>query len=60
MKIYNGYERMARNYTLATDEYEYTMSNGYLTLGKGGEEAVFDVFFRKIPNQGGYVVMVRR
>ena len=29
MKIYNGYERLARNYTMLTDEYEYTMSNVY-------------------------------
>ena len=57
MKIYNGYERLPRNYTLLTDEYEYTMSNGYLQKGKDKEEAVFDVFFRKIPNGGGYAVM---
>ena len=57
MKIYNGYERLPRNYTLMTDEYEYTMANGYLQKGKDKEEAVFDVFFRKIPNGGGYAVM---
>ena len=57
MKIYNGYERLARNYTLLTDEYEYTMANGYLLNGKEGDEAVFDVFFRKVPNEGGYAVM---
>ena len=42
MKIYNGYERLPRNYTLLTDEYEYTMANGYLMNGKQGDEAVFD------------------
>lgn len=57
MKIYNGYERLARNYSLLSDEYELAMSNGYLNLGKGNQEAVFDVFFRKIPNKGGYAVM---
>lgn len=57
MKIYNGYERLARNYTTMTDEYEYTMSNVYLSKRKGETEAVFDVFFRKIPNNGGYVIM---
>lgn len=57
MKIYNGYERLPRNYTLATDEYEFTMANGYLVSGKEKEEAVFDVFFRKIPNNGGYAIM---
>lgn len=57
MKIYNGYERLARNYTLMTDEYEFSMGNGYLINAKQNEEAVFDVFFRKIPNGGGYAVM---
>lgn len=57
MKIYNGYERLARNYTLLTDEYEYTMANGYLINGKETDEAVFDVFFRKVPNNGGYAIM---
>ena len=56
MKIYNGYERLPRNYTLATDAYEYTMARGYLDGSKKGE-AVFDVFFRKIPNNGGYAIM---
>ncbi len=57
MKIYNGYERLPRNYTLDTDEYEYTMSNGYLLLNKSDQEVVFDVFFREVPNQGGYAIM---
>ena len=57
MKIYNGYERLPRNYTIATDEYEYSMANGYLLSGKKDDEAVFDIFFRKVPNNGGYAVM---
>lgn len=57
MKTYNGYERMPRNYTLMTDEYEFTMANGYLNSNKKNEKAVFDVFFRKVPNNGGYAVM---
>lgn len=57
MKLYNGYDRLARNYTLLTDEYEYTMANGYLLNGKQGDEAVFDVFFRKVPGDGGYAIM---
>lgn len=57
MKIYNGYERLPRNYTTMTDEYEMTMANGYFMNGKQNEEAVFDVFFRKIPNGGGYAIM---
>ncbi len=57
MKLYNGYERLARNYTLMTDAYEFTMANGYLEAGKEKEEAVFDIFFRKIPSDGGYAIM---
>jgi len=57
MKTYNGHERLPRNYTLLTDEYEYSMANAYLANGKENQEAVFDVFFRKIPNGGGYAIM---
>lgn len=57
MKIYNGYERLPRNYSLLSDEYEFSMSKGYLNAGKENEEAVFDVFFRRVPNNGGYAIM---
>lgn len=57
MKLYNGYERLARNYTMLADEYEFTMANGYLFNQKQDAEAVFDVFFRKVPNNGGYAIM---
>ena len=57
MEIYNGYERLPRNYTLMDDEYEFTMANGYLKSGKEKEQAVFDAFFRKVPNNGGYAIM---
>lgn len=57
MKTYNGYDRLPRNYTLLTDEYEYSMANGYLANNKENQEAVFDVFFRKVPTNGGYAIM---
>ena len=57
MKIENNYERLPRNYSLLNDEYEYTMANGYLKSKMMNTEAVFDVFFRKIPNDGGYAIM---
>lgn len=50
-------ERLSRNYTMLCDEYEYTMSQAYISSKKNNEEAVFDVFFRKVPNGGGYAVM---
>lgn len=57
MKTYNGYERLPRNYTLLSDAYEFTMANSYLFNKKQDDEAVFDVFFRKVPNGGGYAIM---
>lgn len=57
MEIYNGHQRLPRNYTLMDDEYEFTMANGYLKSGKEKEQAVFDAFFRKVPNNGGYAIM---
>lgn len=57
MKIYNGYNRLNENYTLLTDDYEYKMANGYIVSRKENEEVVFDIFFRKVPNNGGYAIM---
>lgn len=57
MKIYNGYKRLNENYTLMTDAYEYNMAESYLNDGIDIYEAVFDVFFRKVPNDGGYAIM---
>lgn len=57
MKIYNGYERLSRNYTLLADEYEHTMSAAQFINGRSDDVGVFDVFFRKIPNGGGYTIM---
>lgn len=52
-----NFKRLPRNYTMLTDWYEFMMSDGYELMGKGNEEVVFDVFFRKVPNGGGYAVM---
>ena len=57
MKTYNGLERMPRNYSMMADAYEFTMGTGYLMNNKKEDEAVFDVFFRKVPNNGGYAIM---
>lgn len=57
MKMYNGYERLPRNYSLLTDNYEHKMGQGYLLNGKQNELAGFDLFFRKVPNGGGYSIM---
>lgn len=41
---------------LVTDLYEFTMSNGYFELGRD-EIAYFDIFFRKVPDKGGYAIV---
>lgn len=38
------------------DYYELTMANGYFKDKKHNQIAVFDVFFRSVPDQGGYAV----
>ena len=45
-----------RNHTLLCDFYELTMANGYFELGKGDEVAYFDVFFRTLPDGGGFAI----
>ena len=44
------------NSTLLCDFYEITMANGYFELGKADEIAYFDVFFRKVPDGGGFAI----
>ena len=45
-----------QNNTMLCDYYELTMANGYFELGKGDEISYFDVFFRQIPDGGGYAI----
>ncbi len=45
-----------RNLTMVMDLYELTMSNGYFLEGGRGDIATFDVFFRRIPDNGGYAI----
>ena len=45
-----------RKLSLLMDFYELTMANGYFKDNKHNEIAVFDVFFRSIPDQGGYAI----
>jgi nicotinate phosphoribosyltransferase len=42
--------------TLLTDLYQLTMAYGYWKSGMAEREAVFNLFFRKHPFNGGYVV----
>lgn len=44
------------NYTMLCDFYELTMANGYFEKGMQDQICYFDVFFRKIPDGGGYAI----
>ena len=45
------------NLTLLADFYEITMANGYLEHGVADQIAYYDMFFRKIPDGGGFAIM---
>ena len=45
------------NLTMLTDFYELTMANGYFESGMANDIAYFDLFFRKIPDGGGFAIM---
>lgn len=47
----------ALNMTMLCDFYELTMANGYFKNGFKDTIAYFDMFFRTIPDGGGYVIM---
>lgn len=46
-----------RNLTMLVDFYELTMGNGYFHEGLKDEIAYFDMFFRRVPDKGGYCIM---
>lgn len=46
-----------KNLTMLTDFYEFTMANGYFENNMGDRRAYFDMFFRRVPDGGGYAIM---
>ena len=44
------------NHALLTDLYEFSMANGYLATLPDDRWAVFDVFFRTVPDDGSFVI----
>lgn len=46
-----------RNLTLLADFYELTMANGYYQNGIADKISYFDMFFRTVPDNGGFAVM---
>ncbi len=47
----------SRNLTMLMDFYELSMANGYFTNGMKDKIAYFDMFFRKVPDNGGFAIM---
>ena len=44
------------NMTMLCDFYELTMGNGYLDHNMQDRITYFDVFFRSVPDDGGYAI----
>ena len=44
------------NYTLLCDFYELTMGNAYFENGMGDRRVYFDLFFRNVPDGGGFAI----
>ena len=45
-----------RNLSILTDFYELTMANGFLQSGRKDDIGVFDLFFRRVPDSGGFAI----
>ena len=45
-----------RNLSMLFDFYEMTMSGGYFRLGMQDRVCYFDVFFRRVPDRGGFAI----
>lgn len=45
------------NLTMLADFYEITMANGYFQNGLKDKIAYFDMFLRKVPDNGGFAIM---
>ncbi|MBQ5327074.1 MAG: nicotinate phosphoribosyltransferase, partial [Oscillospiraceae bacterium] len=45
-----------RNLSILTDFYELSMANGFFQSGRKDDIGVFDLFFRKVPDNGGFAI----
>lgn len=45
------------NLTMLADFYEFTMGNGYFVHDFKDKIAYFDMFFRRVPDDGGFAIM---
>ncbi len=46
-----------QNYTMLADFYEFTMANGYFLNNTGDKICYFDLYFRSVPDDGGFAIM---
>jgi len=49
-------QRHEQNMSMLCDYYELTMSNGYFRRGFGDKISYFDLFFRQVPDGGGFAI----
>ncbi len=45
-----------QNFTMLCDFYQLTMGNGYFRTKHADRTAYFDMFFRRVPDNGGYAI----
>lgn len=50
-------QKLNKNLTMMADFYSFTMANGFYESGLKETRAVFDLFFRRVPDNGGFAVM---
>lgn len=46
-----------QNFTMLADFYEFTMANGYFINNTGDKICYFDLYFRTVPDNGGFAIM---
>jgi len=50
-------EKRAADLSMMTELYEFSLADGYFTAGMQNTVACFDLFFRRVPDNGGFAVM---
>ncbi|WP_242491866.1 nicotinate phosphoribosyltransferase [Miniphocaeibacter massiliensis] len=49
--------KITHNLTMLSDFYEFTMANGYLEKNKENVITYFDLYFRNVPDNGGFAIV---
>ena len=50
-------EKRTADLSMMTELYEFSLADGYFTAGMQDTVACFDLFFRRVPDNGGFAVM---